>query len=117
MRDSMKIGDLALFYHSNGEPPGVAGIAKVASKPYADPTQFEKKSKYFDEKSNSDAPRWILVDFEFVDAFEEIIPLPMLKSTPELEGMLVLKRGQRLSIMPVEKSHFDLVKKMGKIRK
>ena len=75
----MKSGDLALFYHSNAKPSGIAGIAKVAGSPYPDPTQFDAKSEYFDSKSTRENPRWWLVDFEFVDRFSEITPLDTLK--------------------------------------
>ncbi len=115
MRDDMRVGDLALYYHSNAKPSGVAGIARVASKPYSDATQFDKKSKYYDEKSSTDEPRWVLVDFEFVEKFDEIVGLPDLKANPSLEGMLVLQRGQRLSIMPVEKQHLEEVCKMAQV--
>ena len=114
MRDEMQIDDLALYYHSNAKPSGVTGIARVASKPHADVTQFDKSSKYYDAKSDPDDPRWILVDFEFVEKFDDIVALQKLKATPTLDGMLVLQRGQRLSIMPVERKHFDIVKKLAK---
>jgi len=112
MRDEMQIGDLALYYHSNAKPSGVVGIARVASKPYPDETQFDKKSKYYDEKSSLAEPRWVLVDFEFVENFGAVVGLPELKENPKLDGMLVLQRGQRLSIMPVDKQHFEAVCKM-----
>ena len=75
MRDDMKIGDLALYYHSNCASPGVVGIARVASEPYPDPTQFQKRSKYYDAKSKKEDPRWILVDFEFVAELSEEVSL------------------------------------------
>jgi predicted RNA-binding protein with PUA-like domain len=109
MRDEMEIGDLALFYHSNTKPPGVAGIARVASSAYPDPTQWDPASKYFDEKSSEDQPRWLLVDFEFVAAFDEPVPLERLKGDTRLDGMLILRRGNRLSITPVEPKHFRRV--------
>lgn len=114
MRDTMQVGDLALYYHSNSNPSGVVGIAKVASKPYPDHLQFDKKSKYYDEKATEDEPRWQLVDFAFVEKFDRVIPLAELKDEKKLEGMLVIKRGQRLSIQPVEKAHFEHIKKMAK---
>ncbi|GHC51279.1 EVE domain-containing protein [Roseibacillus persicicus] len=119
MRDEMEIGDLALFYHSNTKPPGVAGVVKVASKCYPDPTQFDKKSKYYDEKSKEDNPRWLLVDFEFVCEMPKYVSLDELKSEAEgkLEGMLTLRKGNRLSVMPLEKKHFTVVCKMGGIQK
>lgn len=106
MRDMMRPGDLALFYHSNAKPPGVVGIAKVCSAPYADPSAFDKRSKYFDPKSDPANPRWILVDFEYVTTFPEIVALSDLKDDPKLEGMLVSQKGQRLSVQPVEDHHF-----------
>ncbi|MBK1832790.1 EVE domain-containing protein [Roseibacillus ishigakijimensis] len=109
MRDEMAIGDLALFYHSNTKPPGVAGVVKVASRPYPDPTQFDKKAKYYDEKSSEDKPRWLLVDFEFVCRMPHYVPLDEMKAEGRLEGMLTLRKGNRLSITPVEKEHFAVV--------
>ena len=112
MRDDMKPGDLALFYHSSTNPPGVAGIARVVGESYPDPTQFDPKSEYYDPKSTKDNPRWMLVDFEFVAKFAEEIPLQKLKEEPALEGMVVLQKGTRLSITPVDPKHFKQVCKM-----
>ena len=114
MRDEMAVGDLVLFYHSNAKPPGVVGVARVASAPYPDPTQFQKRSKYFDETSKRDDPRWILVDVEFVERFSDLVSLDTLKADKRLEGMLVVKKGQRLSIQPVEKKHFERVLTLAK---
>lgn len=110
MRD-MAVGDLALFYHSNAKPPGVAGICKISKEAYPDPTQFDKKSDYFDPKSSKDDPRWSLVEVAFVEAFSELIPLDALKAEKKLDGMLVTKRG-RLSVQPVDKVHFAHVLEM-----
>lgn len=109
MRDEMEVGDLALFYHSNAKPPGVVGIARVASAPYADNLQFDPKSEYYDEKSNPDDPRWVMVDFAFERKFPEMVTLDQLKAEKSLDGMLVTKRGTRLSITPVEPKHFRKV--------
>jgi predicted RNA-binding protein with PUA-like domain len=109
----MQIGDLALFYHSNATPPGVVGIAKVASEPYPDPTQWDPGSEYFDKKSTEAKPRWWLVDFSFVAAFPNMVTLAELREQPQLEGMLLLQKGTRLSITPVLKKHFDHIVKMG----
>ncbi|MFM2298218.1 MAG: hypothetical protein RL117_1925 [Verrucomicrobiota bacterium] len=109
----MQIGDLALFYHSNATPPGVVGIAKVASEPYPDPTQWDPGSEYFDEKSTEAKPRWWLVDFSFVAEFPNMVTLAELREQPQLEGMLLLQKGTRLSITPVLKKHFDHIVKMG----
>lgn len=113
----MKPGDLALFYHSNAKPSGIAGIAKVIGSPYADPTQFDAKSEYFDSKSTLENPRWWLVDFEFVDRFSEIIPLDTLKQDAELCEMMVCQRGTRLSINPVSAKHFKRACKLGRCKK
>lgn len=110
----MQIGDLALFYHSNATPPGVVGVAKVASEPYPDPTQWDPASEYFDEKSTEVKPRWWLVDFAFVKEFSQMVTLEALRQEPKLEGMVVLQKGTRLSITPVVKKHFDLVVKLGR---
>lgn len=112
MWKEMQIGDLALFYHSNAKPPGVAGVAKVASEPYPDPTQFQEKSEYFDPKSTDEKPRWWLVDFEFVAKFDELLPLETLKEDKILCEMVVSQKGTRLSITPVEKTHFTRVCKL-----
>jgi predicted RNA-binding protein with PUA-like domain len=102
----MKVGDLALFYHSNAKPPGIAGVAKVASAAYPDSTQFDAKSEYFDPAATEEKPRWYLVDFEHVATFKELLPLETLKADKLLSEMLVCQKGTRLSITPVEKKHF-----------
>ena len=109
MRDEMRIGDKVFIYHSNCKQPGIVGIMKVASKPYADPTQFNPDSKYFDPKSSEEDPRWILVDVEFLRRLSRPITLTELKTQDGLDGMVLLRRGNRLSIMPVEKRHWDLI--------
>ena len=106
MRDEMAPGDLVLFYHSNASPPGVAGVARVASESYPDPTQFDPKSDYYDPKASKSAPRWWLVDVEFVERLPALVSLADLKDDPKLRGMWVTQRGMRLSIQPVEKAHF-----------
>ena len=112
MRDEMKVGDPVLYYHSNAKPPGVAGLARVSREGYPDPTQFDIESKYYDPKAKVEDPRWILVDIEFVAAFDRLVPLEELKGDPALEGMLVTRRGQRLSVQPVEEKHFRRVCEM-----
>ena len=108
----MKVGDLALFYHSNVKPPGIAGVAKVASAAYPDPTQFDPKSEYYDPAATEEKPRWYLVDFGHVDTFKELLPLETLKSDNILSEMLVCQKGTRLSITPVENKHFYRVLKL-----
>jgi predicted RNA-binding protein with PUA-like domain len=105
MRDHMRVGDGVLFYHSSCAEPGIVGIGRVASTPYPDPTQFDRKSKYYDEKSTREEPRWMLVDVQVTRKIP-IISLADLRSRPELEDMVVLKRGNRLSITPVEPKHW-----------
>ena len=100
MRDSMRVGDLAFFYHSSCPEPGIAGICKVAKPAYPDGTQFDPKSPYFDAKSTRAAPRWLNVDVRFVRKVT-LIPLDELRRQAALEGMIILKRGNRLSITPV----------------
>ena len=113
MRDQMKKGDKIFFYHSNCDVPGIVGIAKVERESYPDHTVFDPEAKYYDPKSKEVEPRWFMVDVEFVEKFDSIVSLNALKENPELEGMLVIKRGMRLSVQPVEKKHFDSVLNMG----
>lgn len=119
MRDSMNQGDMALFYHSNAGPEsGVVGLAEVASEAaYPDPLQFDPKSDYFDAKSLIENPRWLMVDFKWKAAFKRLVSLQEMKTEPALDGMLVVKRGQRLSIQPVERPHFEKVCQMGGLSK
>jgi predicted RNA-binding protein with PUA-like domain len=109
MRDDMRIGDDVFFYHSNCKEPGIVGIAKVASEPYPDPTQFDPESRYFDPKSNADDPRWCLVDVEFVRKLARILTLMELKAQSGLDGLILTRKGSRLSIMPVDKQHWDRI--------
>jgi predicted RNA-binding protein with PUA-like domain len=108
MRDAMRVGDGVLFYHSSCAEPGIVGIARVASESRPDPTQFDPKSPYFDPTSRPDAPRWLLVD---VQVLRKIPPLtlPELRARPELGDLLVLKKGNRLSITPVEPRHWQAI--------
>lgn len=108
MRDAMRIGDGVLFHHSGCAEPGIAGIAEVASKPVPDPTQFDPASPYFDSRSTPDAPRWVLVA---VRALRKTRPVPMaeLRSHPELADMIVLRRGNRLSITPVTPAEWRFI--------
>lgn len=109
MRDDMQIGDEVLFYHSSCKVPAVVGIAKVASGAYPDPTQFDRKSKYYDEKSSEEDPRWILVDIAFERKLDRPVTLTELKEHPALADFRLNKRGNRLSIFPVDKKHWDIV--------
>ncbi len=113
MRDSMKEGDIILFYHSSCEIPGVAGLAKVSSAPYPDSTQFDKKSEYFDPKATKEVPRWFLVDVTFHQDLKHHVPLSDLKTCKDLEAMRLLQPGNRLSILPVTHEEFIVIKKLG----
>ena len=112
MRDDMKDGELVLYYHSNATPPGVAGVAKVLGPPRADPSQFDKKSDYYDATSDQAEPRWVMATLAFVEAFKAVVPLDVLKADPQLGGMPVLQKGQRLSVQPVSAAHFARVLKL-----
>ena len=109
MRDQMKAGDFVFFYYSNAEPSGIAGIAKVAGKPYADPTAFDKKDVHFDSKSKKENPTWFLVDIAFVEKFKNFLSLEELKNIKGLEGMPLLQKGSRLSVQPVPEKHWKLI--------
>jgi predicted RNA-binding protein with PUA-like domain len=101
MRDGMKPGDKVFFYHSACPVPGIAGLAEVASDAYPDPSQFDAKSKYFDATSSREDPRWMLVDVKFVRKLKRVITLEELKGHGELDEMILLRKGNRLSVMPV----------------
>ncbi|HET8656085.1 MAG TPA: EVE domain-containing protein [Longimicrobiaceae bacterium] len=112
MRDEMQVGDGVLFYHSNAEPPGVAGLARVARTGYPDPTARDPQSHYFDPKASAEDPRWFMVDIEFVERFPELVPLSALRDEPSLAQM-PLNRKSRLSVQPVTAEEFEVVKKLG----
>jgi predicted RNA-binding protein with PUA-like domain len=111
MRDQMRVGDGVLFYHSSCAEPGVAGIAAVCSAPYADATQFDRKSKYFDAKSTRDAPRWMNVDVKLVTK-TRLLPLAEMRDRPDLASMWVLRKGNRLSITPVTAVEWRAVRRL-----
>lgn len=110
----MRLGDLAFFYHSSCPQPGIAGIVKISRTVYPDATQFDPKNKYFDAKSKPDAPRWEHVDVQLVRKLP-LIHLATLREAPELAEFTILKRGNRLSITPVEPAHWDQVLKLNAI--
>ncbi|MET3178599.1 UNVERIFIED_ORG: putative RNA-binding protein with PUA-like domain [Variovorax guangxiensis] len=111
MRDGMKVGDGVLFYHSSCPEPGIAGIARVASGIKPDPTQFDAKSPYYDAASKKDDPRWLLVDVQALRK-TRLLALPELRAKPELADLVVLRKGNRLSITPVEPAHWKVIEKM-----
>ena len=109
---TMREGDLVLFYHSNADPPGVVGIARVVREAYPDHSSWDKRNKYYDEKSTKDDPRWFMVDVGYVQKLKHMVSLDVLKSAKGLEDMVVTKRS-RLSVQPVKKKEFDIVKGLG----
>lgn len=112
MRDQMKRGDRVFFYHSNCDEPAIVGIAKIVKEGYPDHYAFEKGHRYFDPKSNKDNPRWYMVDIQAAKKMPRPITLAELKHIPELEGFTLTRKGNRLSVMPVEKEHWDLILKI-----
>ena len=110
MRDAMRVGDGVLFYHSSCAEPGIVGIAQVASTPYPDPTQFDPKSPYYDAKSRPEEPRWLLVDVQVLRKTRNLA-LPELRADEALADLVVLRKGNRLSITPVEPKHWRVILK------
>lgn len=111
MRDSMQVGDQVFFYHSNIKVPGIYGIAQVTSTPYPDPTQFDRKSKYFDPKATPEEPRWMLVDVGFVRKLEQPVPLATIRSRSEAlgEDFALTRKGARLSVLPVTAAQWKIL--------
>lgn len=109
MRDKMQVGDLAIFSHSNAKPSGPAGVLRIVKAAYHDPTQFDKKNRYYDPKSTPDNPRWFAPDVEFVAKFDRVLSLTELKEVPELKNMMLLKKGMMFSVTPATKEEFDKV--------
>lgn len=114
MRDEMKKGDQVFFYHSNCKEPGIVGIAEVVKEGYPDHTAWDPKSKYYDPKSDPENPRWYMVNIKFVRKFDRTVSLQEMKQEKVLDGMKLLQRGNRLSVMPVEKKHWQHILKMEK---
>ena len=113
MRDDMKVGDQVLVYHSNAKPTGVAGLGVICREAYPDHTAWDPDNSHFDSRSTEDKPVWMMVDIKVSVVFPDLVTLEAMKANHKLEGMLVIKRGQRLSIQPVEQKHFKEVVKMG----
>ncbi len=104
--NEMSVGDQVFFYHSNCNPPGIIGIAEIISKPYPDHTAFDPSSEHPDSKSNPDNPRWFMVDIRFKEKFKELIPLDTLKRYSELAKMPLVRKGNRLSVLPVSQTEW-----------
>jgi predicted RNA-binding protein with PUA-like domain len=113
MRDQMSVGDLALFYHSQAEPPAVMGTVRITKTGIADPTQFDRKSKYYDDGSSPEDPRWITVEIRLEKALPQPVPLPAMRNMRGLENMVLLRRGSRLSVQPVTDKEWKIVLGMG----
>lgn len=113
MWKEMQVGDQVLFYHSNTEPPGIAGIAEICQLAKPDPTQFDKKSEYYEPKATLEKPMWYCTQVKFKTIFKTYIPLEKIKSEKKLSDILVIKKGQRLSVQPVSEEHFKILEKLG----
>ena len=113
MRDQMRVGDTAFFYHSSCPEPGIAGTAEITAEAYPDATQFDRKSPYFDAKATRDTPRWISVDVTLIDKLR-LVSLAELRAQPELAGMRLLQRGNRLSVMPVDPAEWTFILKLAR---
>jgi predicted RNA-binding protein with PUA-like domain len=109
----MKLGDKILFYHSSSDVVGIAGIASVCKLAYPDHTQFDQESDYYDEKATLESPRWYMVDVKHEKTFKSIITLEMIRNNEQLSNLIILRKGNRLSITPCEKKEFDIIQKMG----
>lgn len=114
MRDEMKVGDKVLFYHSNADPSSVTGIAEVIKEGYADHTQFDPEDNHYFPSANLEDPTWYMVDVKFVKKLKRSVSLQEIKKNPKLKKMKLVQRGNRLSVMPVEKKEFDEIVKMGR---
>lgn len=113
-RDRFAAGDLALFSHSNANPSGLAGTMRVTSVAYADPTQFDPESHYYDPKSSPEAPRWLCVDVEFLEKFPRIVSLAEMRADPVLSGMETLRKGSRLSVTPLTDAEWERALELGR---
>ena len=109
MRDEMQVGDQAFFYHSRQAEPAIVGTLKVVREAYPDHTSWDPSSKYFDEKSSAENPRWLMVDVQFESEFSRPVTLKELRSVPELKEMFLLRKGMRLSVQPVTEAEFQLI--------
>ncbi len=108
-RDEFSKGDVAFFHHSSCDEPGIVGTMKVLGKACPDPAQFDPESEYFDPRSRRESPSWLAVDVQFQRRFRRALPLDVLRRTPGLEGMLILRRGNRLSVTPVTEAEAQTI--------
>jgi len=114
MRDEMKLGDKVLFYHSNAEPTAVVGVCEVAKEGYPDFSAFDPEDKHFDPKSKIDSPTWIMVDIKIIEKFIRPVALDEIKGNSKLQNMKLVQRGNRLSVMPIDKNEFNEIMKLSK---
>lgn len=114
LRDEIQVGDLAFFYHSNCNPPGIVGIVKIVKAGYPDFTAWDKNSNHYDPKSTRDNPRWYMVDVQFVKKFNRMITLDEIKTNPVLQTMQVARKGNRLSITSVKEKEWNEILDIGK---
>ena len=114
MRDDIKLGDEVLIYHSNADPPTVAGTAAIVREGHPDHTSWDAKDKHFDPKSTQEAPRWFMVDIQLLEIFPRPISLPELREVKSLKEMELLRKGSRLSVQPVRKKEFDAIVKLAR---
>jgi len=112
MRDDMKKGDMAFFYHSSCPVPGIVGTVEIVREAYDDHTALDPKSSYYDPKATEENPRWCMVDVKLKKKFKEVISLQELKTIKGLEEMVLLQKGSRLSVQPVGKKHWDIIVKL-----
>jgi len=112
IRDDMKKGDKVLFYHSNADPNAVVGVCEIVKEGYPDFTAFDPEEKHFDPKSKKEEPAWFMVDIKLIKKFKQPITLSEIKQNPKLQNMRLVQRGNRLSVMPIEKNEFTEILKM-----
>jgi predicted RNA-binding protein with PUA-like domain len=113
LRDSMRLGDRVLVYHSNAEPPAIVGVAEIVREGYPDHTQFDAMHHHFDPAAKPENPTWYMVDIRAVQSLARPLPLPELREVKELTGMMLLQKGSRLSVQPVTEAEWNFVMKLG----
>jgi predicted RNA-binding protein with PUA-like domain len=114
LRDEIKTGDLAFFYHSSCTPPGIVGIVEIVKSGYPDFTAWDPESGHYDPGSTREKPRWYMVDIKLVRKFPHIITLDAMKQHAQLENMVIMRKGNRLSVTPVTAAEWKIIEKLGK---
>lgn len=117
LRDDVKCGDIVLFYHSNGDPPAIVGIAEVVMEAHPDPTAFDPDAEHYDPKSTPDSPTWFQVSLRALKALDPPLGLATLRTVPDLAGMELLRKGSRLSIQPVREREWRAIERLAKLGK